>query len=132
MDDDYYELLKMGRETIEYNDVYISTIKIPYLILLKAKAHLDISNRGKIFNHADKTKHRNDIFRLIPYIDLEHDYDIEKVPKSILEDLNSFIILINRDTDVNKNLLHNLKVDKIITVDEIKDTLNKMAGNEEI
>lgn len=64
LDNDYYDLLINGVEIIDD----ISIISAPYLILFKAKAWLDLTQRkaeGKVHvNSRDIEKHRKDVIRL--------------------------------------------------------------------
>lgn len=126
LDDDYYTVLKEGKQILSFSNVEIPTLKIPYLILLKAKAHLDIASRKEVGHRADKTKHRNDIFRLMPYINLS-DYDINRIPDSVLNDLNDFIKILSQEDSLTDNKLKNLKLDNITDVSTIQNTLKSMA-----
>ncbi|MCW0154647.1 hypothetical protein OIS37_16095 [Lactiplantibacillus plantarum] len=127
LDDNYYSLLKLGKQVLTIDGVDIPTLKIPYLILLKAKAHLDMASRDHVSHHADKTKHRNDIFRLIPYMDLS-EYNISEIPIAVLTDLKKFIETLSEENSLTDNQLKSLKINTIIDVETILDTLKKMAG----
>jgi hypothetical protein len=64
LNDDYYSTMLNGRITIED----IPVLKTEYIILFKAKAYLDLSERkskGEDVDSKNIKKHKNDIFRLI-------------------------------------------------------------------
>ena len=68
LDDDYYDLLRNGKQVI---DGY-SLITIETVILFKMKAWLDLKNRKGLGERIDsKTikKHKNDVFRLLANVD---------------------------------------------------------------
>ena len=116
LDDDYYELLRQGRRTIEG----VSILDAAYLIPFKAKAWLDLSNRklnGEQVNSKNIRKHKNDIFRLSDI--LEPDIRIN-VSEQIYSDINEFINKIHNE-DIN---LSNLGI-RDRTKDEI---LNELSG----
>lgn len=116
LDDDYYELLRQGRRTIEG----VSILDAAYLIPFKAKAWLDLSNRklnGEQVDNKNIRKHKNDIFRLSDI--LEPDIRIN-VSEQIYSDINEFINKIHNE-DIN---LSNLGI-RDRTKDEI---LNELSG----
>lgn len=116
LDDDYYELLRQGRRTIEG----VSILDAAYLIPFKAKAWLDLSNRklnGEQVDSKNIRKHKNDIFRLSDI--LEPDIRIN-VSEQIYSDINEFINKIHNE-DIN---LSNLGI-RDRTKDEI---LNELSG----
>ena len=116
LDDDYYELLRQGRRTIEG----VSILDAAYLIPFKAKAWLDLSNRklnGEQVDSKNIRKHKNDIFRLSDI--LEPDIRIN-VSEQIYSDINEFTNKIHNE-DIN---LSNLGI-RDRTKDEI---LNELSG----
>ena len=116
LDDDYYELLRQGRRTIEG----VSILDAAYLIPFKAKAWLDLSNRklnGEQVDSKNIRKHKNDIFRLSDI--LEPDIRIN-VSEQIYSDINEFINKIHNE-EIN---LSNLGI-RDRTKDEI---LNELSG----
>jgi len=87
LDDAYYGILKEGR--IEVSG--IPTVRSEYLILLKAKAFLDLTARkakGEEVKGDDIKKHKRDVFRLYrlvePYLSLP-------IPGSIQADMREFL-----------------------------------------
>ncbi len=64
LDEEYYKLLKEGNTQI--ND--ITVLNVPYIILLKIRAWLDLTERkakGESIDSKDIKKHKNDVFRLL-------------------------------------------------------------------
>jgi len=96
LDDDYYHILKKGIEKIKLDGEIIPVLNSSYLILFKARAHLDIQKRileGIQVQRVDKTKHFKDVCRLTT-LKPDGKYDISIVPKSVQEDLKKFIGLV--------------------------------------
>ena len=68
MDDDYYEFLKQGKVTVDG----VTVLDAAYLILFKAKAWMDLTDRKAAGEHVDSKnikKHKNDVFRLTELLD---------------------------------------------------------------
>ncbi|PWG66748.1 hypothetical protein DF196_02260 [Bifidobacterium callitrichidarum] len=92
LDEDYYRLIQQRRETVDG----LSVLKPEYLVPLKAKAWLDLTERktmelagdGPHVDGKNITKHRNDIFRLAPAIEDDTRIDIGERPR---EDMRRFI-----------------------------------------
>lgn len=87
LDDDYYSTMLNGRIAIED----IPVLKTEYIILFKAKAYLDLSERkskGETVDSKNIKKHKNDIFRLISLLT-----GTEKVETAgmVREDIMTFI-----------------------------------------
>ena len=87
LDNNYYRLLSEGREVING----FSVLSTKYLVVFKAKAWLDLSNRqaeGKRVDSKDIRKHINDIFRLHEILD---DTQPITLPEDVIEDMSMFI-----------------------------------------
>ncbi|ALB29617.1 hypothetical protein [Companilactobacillus heilongjiangensis] len=100
LDDDYYQILKKGVERIQVGSEGAPVLSPAYLILFKAKAHLDIRKRildGQQVQRSDKTKHFNDVCRLTELLP-DNNYDLSLVPERVQSDLKKFIKLVE-DTD---------------------------------
>lgn len=95
LNDDYYRFLLEGRTTADG----ISILDAEHIISLKMKAWLDLTDKkaqGIHVNARDLRKHRLDVFRLFPLVRSEQQVF---VPKSIHEDIASFISQM-RDIDI--------------------------------
>lgn len=87
LDDDYYHLLHSGAREVSGMPV----VRSEYLILLKAKAYLDLTMRkdkGEAVDGKVIKKHKNDVFRL--YRIVEPDFSTE-LPDTIREDMRRFV-----------------------------------------
>lgn len=70
LDDAYYDFLANGLDKIDG----ISIVDAAHIIPLKARAHIDLSDRkrsGRHVNDADLKKHKKDVLRLIAFIPAE-------------------------------------------------------------
>jgi hypothetical protein len=96
LDDDYYPLILKGRDEVDG----LSCLKVEYLIILKAKAWLDLHQRK-----ADSRKvniQKNDVIRLFPLLKPRILIDI---PDAVKIDLNDYLKAISEDKSINlKNL----------------------------
>lgn len=93
LNDDYYRLIRSGITDVEG----LSTLAIPQLILLKAKAWLDNKKRreeGQQVHSEDITKHKKDVFRLIALL---NENDCVEVPASVYKDFTSFIEAMKKE-----------------------------------
>ena len=84
---DYYQLLLIGRDTISG----LSILPITYLILFKAKAWLDLTERkalGQRIAEREIRKHKNDVARLAVLLTGRESI---VVPTSIFDDMAKFI-----------------------------------------
>ena len=85
LNDDYYSVMLNGRITIED----IPVLRTEYIILFKAKAYLDLSerkNRGEAVDSKNIKKHKNDIFRLVSLLTGTERVETEgQVYKDIME-----------------------------------------------
>ncbi len=87
MDDDYYAIVREHREAFQG----LPLLSPAGLILLKAKAWIDLSTRRKEGHHVDLgdiKKHRNDVFRLALLLTQERTLAI---PKAVHRDLCEFL-----------------------------------------
>lgn len=87
LDDAYYEIVLAGRSVVGG----LSVVRPDVLILLKAKAWLDLNqrrNNGESIKGDDIKKHRNDVFRLAHILAVGESVVI---PKCILGDLLKFL-----------------------------------------
>lgn len=117
LDNDYYELLYDGRKII--SDVVILTIE--YLILFKAKAWLDLSDKIKLnpeIGQKNIKKHKNDILRLSTLLTGNERVNMSQ---NIRSDIEKFILSLEND-HIN---LNNLGI-KILTLQDLIDQLKKV------
>ncbi|MEZ5306328.1 MAG: hypothetical protein R2684_04200 [Pyrinomonadaceae bacterium] len=87
MNDAYYELVQKGTFVLDG----ISILKAEYIVLLKAKAWLDLTERrekGENVKGDDIRKHKNDPFRLFAI--LSPDLRIE-IPQEVQSDLKNYL-----------------------------------------
>ncbi|MFC6259776.1 hypothetical protein [Levilactobacillus fujinensis] len=121
LNDDYYETLKLGVR-LEGNMPLLAT---PYLILFKARAHLDILKRvmeNKHIGHrADKTKHFKDVCRLTSILTLG-DYDAGPIPETVLNDLREFI-KITENTEPTRFKIIDSSLNKAEVVASLQELL---------
>mgnify|MGYP000676557293 CR=1 FL=1 len=112
MNDDYYRLVLDGKT--ELNN--ISIVKAEYLIPLKIKAWMDLSDRkrdGIHVNSDDIKKHRSDVFRLFGTVSPASRIALEiSVSHDMIEGLNR----LKSDTSLNLSSfgLRNLTVDEVV------------------
>ena len=102
LDDDYYELLKEGRTRVNG----ITVLDVPYLILFKVKAWLDLSDRKSAGEHVDSKnirKHKNDVFRLTELLDPDQGI-VLRIPGEVLSDIEEFIERMKMEDIDLKNL----------------------------
>ena len=84
LDDDYYNLLKTGCETING----IRVLKPENLIVFKMFARINLEdekNSGKHVNEKDLKKHKNDVFRLLQLIPEDQRVDLPTKIKSHIQ-----------------------------------------------
>ena len=97
---DYYQLLLDGRELVSDVPVLPNT----HIILFKIKAWLDLSSRkamGQPIAGSDIRKHKNDVARLSALLTGNESIVI---PTSILNDLNEFLEVFEREPPDLKSL----------------------------
>ena len=100
----------------------LSIIKPEYLIPLKMKAWMDLSDRKQAGDQIDShsiRKHRNDIFRLFQLINPEKHVNI---PDSVREDMRIGAGQLRMEPNLN---LGNLGLSEMV-IDEVADTLLKI------
>lgn len=87
LNDEYYRVLLAGRGVIQE----LCVLRPEYLILFKAKAYLDLSERkenGENVDSRDIKKHKNDILRILAEFVLE---EVEDLPEIVMRDVETFI-----------------------------------------
>ena len=110
LDEDYYHLLSDGK--IKIDD--ISILEAKYLILFKAKAWLDLTNRKRNGEHVDSKnirKHKNDVFRLSMLLTPN-----EKVNMNIKikQDMKNFLFAMQQEKIDTKQLGLNIAQEDIL------------------
>lgn len=86
LDDDYYEFIHDNRSIIDG----LSVVSPVALIVLKAKAWMDLSDRkshGEKIDQKNINKHKNDIARLVPVVPS----DKLNIPSSIQREMQMFL-----------------------------------------
>lgn len=94
LDDDYYGYIRASHTVIDG----LSTVSVPALIVLKARAWMDLRQRkakGESIDSADIRKHRNDIARLAPHLSPSENYTL---PTTIAKDMNVFLAQYEKET----------------------------------
>lgn len=87
LDDDYYQLVRRGTVIVGG----INVLDAAHLILLKAKAWLDLTQKraaGQAVDSKNIRKHKNDVFRLSALLTQQADV---VVSESVLGDLRAFL-----------------------------------------
>lgn len=100
LNEDYYSVLLSGKVVVHE----LSVLRPEYLLLFKAKAFLDLSERkskGEHIDSRDIKKHKNDILRIAMEFVLEK---TELLPENVHIDMKSFIEKLN-DEPFEKKLL---------------------------
>ena len=118
LDGEYYQFIQNNRIVVDD----ISLLSAEALIVLKAKAWLDLSARKETGEHVDSKdikKHKNDVFRLWASTSRETSVT---VPAGIKEDMQRFLALLE-DEEVDLNSLH---ID--ISKTEVLVSLRSMFG----
>jgi hypothetical protein len=93
--DDYYNFILSSRVKIDG----VPTIPVQCLILLKARAFLDLVKRREDGEHIDSRqikKHRNDVFNLYRTL---APADRHQLPETLASDLSSFLEYFPEDAD---------------------------------
>ena len=95
LNDDYYALIREGRESIDGVSILSEKLLIPY----KARAWLDLKARkaaGEKIDANNIRKHRNDVFRLVQLLTQE----AVTLPASVKADLKPFVdAMADEDVD---------------------------------
>ena len=87
LDDDYYEFIHSGKKEMDG----LSILDAEHLILLKARACIDLEDRkknGVVTDERDIRKHRNDIIRLYQLLSPNQQVQL---PQSIKKDFQIFL-----------------------------------------
>jgi len=106
LDDNYYHALLDGR-VVENG---YSVLRPEYLILFKAKAYMDLSERkanGERVDSADIKKHKKDVLRLTVEMVLN---PVSDLSEPVLEDIHSFIMHL-RENPFDQNSLKTYRTD---------------------
>lgn len=111
LNNDYYQLLLAGRDVIDG----ISVLRPSYLLLFKAKAWLDLTEKkaaGLLVDSRDIKKHKNDVFRIAVEMVLEEDMAL---PQAVRSDMQIFVARL-RSEGVNPGLplLKNVSLEDIL------------------
>lgn len=120
LDDDYYRLVKDGKS--ELNNT--SIVKAEYLIPLKIKAWIDLTdrkNQGAQVNSDDIAKHRGDAFRLSAVINRNEIINLEA---SVQQDMIEGIRRLNENPNLNLNAFGLGRT----TVPEVTERLTRIYG----
>ena len=116
LENDYYEFIKEGIRIIDGLPILLPE----YLIPLKAKAYLDLSDKklqGKDIDSKDITKHRNDVFRLYPALSPETKV---KLPPLIADDINNFLTaMTNQSINLKQFGISTTKLEQVLA--QLKD-----------
>lgn len=94
LNDDYYSTMLSGRIVIED----IPALKTEYIILFKAKAYLDLSERkrnGEMIDSKNIKKHKNDVFRLLTLLTGDERVIVNR---KVYEDIAAFAAAMEQET----------------------------------
>lgn len=119
LDSDYYRLLKEGKKVIDG----FSVLSTKYLVVFKAKAWLDLSNRRNAGEHVDSNnikKHINDIFRLHEILE---DSETIALPENIKEDMGDFIDRLSSSA-INPTLIPGVESSITVIISTYKSILD--------
>ena len=123
LNEDYYNVLLAGREVVQE----LSVLRPEYLILFKAKAYLDLSDRkekGENVDSRDIRKHKNDILRIAVEFVLE---SVTTLPTTVIKDMEQFIIRLEAEP-FDAGALKNYGVGNEELVDNLRKLYN-MSSN---
>ena len=123
LNEDYYNVLLAGREVVQE----LSVLRPEYLILFKAKAYLDLSDRkekGENVDSRDIRKHKNDILRIAVEFVLE---SVTTLPTTVIRDMEQFIIRLEAEP-FDAGVLKNYGVGNEELVDNLRKLYN-MSSN---
>lgn len=117
LDDNYYQLMLEGRQTVDG----VSVLRAEYLILFKMKAWLDLQKKkadGTHVNERDLKKHKNDVFRLFSL--MEPSSQIEISP-AVEADLKQFIqMMTNEQIDLERLGFDEVSLEEILNALKMK------------
>jgi hypothetical protein len=94
LDRDYYALIQSGRRVVSGTSI----VSAEYLIPLKARAWLDLSDRktnGDQVDGKNIKKHRSDVFRLFTVLDPRFSASL---PRVVTQDVERFVDRISRES----------------------------------
>ena len=117
LNEDYYNVLLAGKVVVQE----LSVLRPEYLILFKAKAYMDLSDRkekGETVDSHDIRKHKNDILRIAVEFVLE---SVSTLPTTIINDMEQFISRLEAEP-FDAGLLKNYGVGN----EELIDNLRKL------
>lgn len=100
LDTNYYQFLNSGTILIDG----VPLLDVEYIIPFKSRAWLDLNERraaGENVDSRNLRKHKNDLFRLSTLLTPESKM---KLPSSIMNDLNEFLVAMQNETIDTKNL----------------------------
>jgi hypothetical protein len=104
LDEDILQVVRTQRQVLDG----VNCLKPFGLILLKARAYLDLSERreaGERVQSSDIKKHRNDVFRMAALLATGHDF---AAPESTRRDLERFLGSVEADVDTHPPILASL------------------------
>ena len=117
LNDEYYECLLRGKTIV--ND--LSVLRPEYLILFKAKAHMDLKDKkekGEKVKSDDVAKHHKDIVRLTAEMLLHR---VDDIPAAVREDMRVFINSLD-NSPFNSDVLQKYG----LTNEEVKNRLTEL------
>ena len=123
LNEDYYNVLLEGKVVVQE----LSVLRPEYLILFKAKAYLDLSDRkenGENVDSRDIRKHKNDILRIAVEFVLE---SVTTLPTTVIKDMEQFIIRLEAEP-FDAGVLKNYGVGNEELVDNLRKLYN-MSSN---
>lgn len=113
LDDDYYKILLDGKVVING----LSILRPEYLILLKARAYLDLKRRkenGETIDSNDIKKHKKDVLRIATELILNK---TKTLPLSVKSDIDMFIeSLTTNPFDSNSLKNYGLRNEDVIEI----------------
>ena len=114
LDEDYYNFIHSGKLTIDG----LSILKATHLIPIKARAHIDLTNRkkkGESIDDRDIRNHKNDIIRLFQLLSLSNRINL---PTPIYKDFQIFLAEMKTSPSLDcKSLgLKNMSPDRVIDI----------------
>jgi hypothetical protein len=120
MDDDYYKVIQDFREVVNG----LPLITIPGIIILKAKAWLDLSERKQAGDKIDSRhirKHRNDVFRLAMLLTGQ----AFSIPQSVYDDFQQFLSSFPEQSPEWRNIQNAVGRNTRLTAGEILEALKQ-------
>ncbi len=112
LDDNYYDIARKYRTNISG----VSVLSMEAVILFKIKAYNDMisrKNMGQKIDSRDFKKHKNDVFRLLMYVDISKNMNLKNEVK---QDVLEFLERISNDRPDLKNLGIGVKYESILEI----------------